>query len=177
MEISGKNIIIRKYRDEDAPQFFAAAIESIDHMIEFMPWCHAEYSIGDSRLWVKSRNELWESGQEYSFIICSKETGSFLGGIDINQINFDHKIGNIGYWVRKSALKQGVATEAVSLISMFGFESLKLNRLEIVTLPNNLASIKLAEKCGANFDGVLRKRLVVHGEAKDACMYSMVSRA
>lgn len=177
MKYEGSKIGIRTFNDNDVVNFYEAATESILHMKEFMPWCHPEYSMKESEAWVTSRAQSWANAEEYSFICYSLETNTLLGGVAINQINQCHKIGNIGYWVRKSALNQGVATEAVSLVSSFGFNTLGLNRLEIVTLPNNIVSRKVAEKSGAKLDGILSKRLLVFGEALDACMYSIVRRA
>ncbi len=177
MKIEGRNIGIRTFGNNDVVPFYEAATESIVHMKEFMPWCHPEYSMEESEEWVTSRAQSWANADEYSFICYSLENNMVLGGVAINQINQCHKIGNIGYWVRKSALNQGVATEAVSLVSGFGFDTLGLNRLEIVTLPNNVASRKVAEKSGAKLEGVLRNRLYVYGEALDACMYSIIKGA
>ncbi len=177
MQLEGRKIGIRTFNNNDAVPFYEAASESIVHMKEFMPWCHPEYSMQESEELVTSRSQSWANAEEYSFICYSLETNKLLGGVAINQINQCHKIGNIGYWVRKSALNQGVATEAVSLVSSFGFNTLELNRLEIVTLPNNIASRKVAEKSGAKFEGVLSKRLLVYGEALDACMYSIIKHA
>lgn len=174
MEIRGNKIGIRKFCIEDTLPFYEAVRESTEHMQQFMPWCHQNYSIRESEAWVESRNESWANEEDYSFIVYSVVGNELLGGVDINQINSNHMIGNIGYWVRKKALNQGVATTAVSLISEFGFNSLQLNRLEIVMVPNNGASRKVAEKSGAKFEGILQKRLVVFGEALDACLYSMV---
>ncbi|MBL1277922.1 MAG: GNAT family N-acetyltransferase [Ectothiorhodospiraceae bacterium] len=177
MKIEGNKIGIRKFQTDDIAPFHMAVKESVEHLHEFMPWCHPEYSIQESKLWVESRGPAWDSGQDYSFIVYSTKDHELLGGVDINQINSSHKVGNIGYWVRKKSLRLGVATEAVSLISGFGFGSLELNRLEIVMLPNNVASRKVAEKSGAKYEGVLQKRLLVRGEALDACMYSLVKHA
>jgi RimJ/RimL family protein N-acetyltransferase len=177
MKIEGNKIGIRTFCNNDVVHFYEAATESIIHMREFMPWCHPEYSMKESEEWVTSRAQSWANAEEYSFICYSLDNHKLLGGVAINQINQCHKIGNIGYWVRGSALNQGVATEAVSLVSCFGFDTLGLNRLEIVTLPNNMASRKVAEKSGAKLDGILSNRLLVYGEALDACMYSIVKSA
>ena len=174
MEILGKNIGIRIFRNDDVISFFEAATESNEHMQEFMPWCHKKYSVDESEAWVTSRCSAWDNKEEYSFVIFSRSDGELLGGVGINEINSMHKIGNIGYWVRKNALNSGVATEAVSLVSKYGFSTSEFNRLEIVMLPNNVASRKVAEKVGAKYEGILQKRLVVYGKSLDACLYSLV---
>ncbi len=121
MKIVGKNIGIRPFQDNDVNLFHEAAIESTEHMKEFMPWCHSEYSIQESKEWVISQTKAFKEGKEYSFIIYSLGNQKLLGSVAINHINDIHKIGNIGYWIRKSALNKGVATEAVSLACSFGF--------------------------------------------------------
>jgi RimJ/RimL family protein N-acetyltransferase len=177
MRIEGKKIGIRTFQKDDTKPFFQAAVESIDHMHEFMPWCHLSYSIEESEDWVQSRSSAWSEGEEFSFVIYELGNNEILGGIGINQINRIHQIGNLGYWVRKKALRKGVATEAVLLLTAYGFEQLGLTRIEIVTLPENTASNKVAEKVGARFEGVLQNRLVVHGVPREACMYSLVKNA
>ncbi len=175
MVVNGSNISIRTFCETDVVPFYDAAIESVEHMHEFMPWCHPDYSIEESESWVTSRKKAWDCGDEYSFVIESANKSELLGGVAINQINKIHKIGNIGYWVRKKALNNGYASEAVSLIMRFGFKTLKLNRLEIVTLPNNTASNKVANRVGAKYEGILHSRLIVHGKPLDACIYSLVN--
>lgn len=176
MNIEGDNIGIRLFRDEDTIPFYDAITESITHLQEFMPWCHAEFSLADSKAWVESRDKSWADGEEYSFIIYALKTKAILGSVAINQINTSHQFGNIGYWVRKGALKRNVATEAVLLLINFGFNELNLRRLEIVMLENNQASRRVAEKVGAKYEGIMQGRLLVRDKALDACMYSVIKK-
>jgi RimJ/RimL family protein N-acetyltransferase len=57
----------------------------------------------------------------------------------------------------------------------FGFRQLGLQRIEIVVATGNHASQRVAEKAGALREGVLRKRLLIHGAAHDAVLYSLVA--
>lgn len=84
-------------------------------------------------------------------------------------------MGNLGYWVRTSRTRSGVASAATRLIARFGFLSLGLQRLEIVVAVGNQASERVAEKAGATREGVLRKRLLIHGQPHDAVLYSLVA--
>ena len=56
------------------------------------------------------------------------------------------------------------------LLSRFGFDELKLNRIEIVVSTENKPSLRVTEKAGAKQEGVLRKRLVVRDRVYDAVM-------
>jgi len=63
---------------------------------------------------------------------------------------------------------------AAALVAAFGFERLKLARIEIVTTPDNLASQRVAAALGAVYEGAARNRIMVHGQAADALMYSLL---
>lgn len=60
----------------------------------------------------------------------------------------------MGYWVRTSQTRRGIATAAVRLIARFGFEDLGLRRLELLIATDNFASRRVAEKVGARLEGI-----------------------
>ncbi|CAG0936341.1 diamine N-acetyltransferase [Thermoflexales bacterium] len=164
---------LRPYQADDVVPLYEAASESIDDIYPWMPWCHPGYSLEDSRSWILSRLDAW--GQpDYDFVIAEQATGRFLGAVGINQLNQVHDFANLGYWVRSSATGHGIAVAAVRLCARFGFEELKLHRLEIVVDVDNRRSQRVAEKAGATREGVARHRCK-HGSAwRDAVMFSLL---
>jgi ribosomal-protein-serine acetyltransferase len=164
---------LREYRPGDAEELYRAARESVAEVFPWLPWCHAEYAMADAVEWTEAQARRGAEGTEYSFAIVSPE-GRYLGGCGINQINRLHRFGNLGYWVRSSATGRGVATSAVRQLADFAFRTTDLVRLEIVCAVGNERSQRVAERAGAVREGVLRRRLVLHGEAVDAVMYSLV---
>jgi RimJ/RimL family protein N-acetyltransferase len=101
--------------------------------------------------------------------------GSLVGGCGLNQIEWQNRRANLGYWVRRSALGKGYACQATQLLVDLGLGDLGLNRVEIVVAVENRASQKVAEKAGAHREGVARKRLLLHGVAHDAVVYSFTA--
>ena len=81
---------------------------------------------------------------------------------------------NLGYWVRSGATGQGIAPRAALLTRDWAFEHTALVRIEVVIAVGNHRSIRVAEKSGAFREGVLRKRLLLHGVHEDAVMFSFV---
>ena len=167
---------IRAYEPEDAQALWEAARESVRDVFPWLPWCHPEYSMAEAVEWIRSRAPLAAEGREYTFAIVGTD-GRFLGGCGVNQINRLHRFGNLGYWVRTSATGHGVATEAVRQVAEFAFRTADLVRLEIVCAVGNDASQRVAERAGAVREGILRHRLLVHGQPVDAVMYSLVRGA
>jgi ribosomal-protein-serine acetyltransferase len=164
---------IRAYEPEDAQALWEAVHESVAEVGQWLPWCHPQYSMAEADEWIRSRAPLAAEGREYTFAIVGTD-GRFLGGCGLNQINRIHKFGNLGYWVRTSATRRGVATEAVRQLADFAFANTDLVRLEIVCAVGNDANQRVAERAGAAREGVLRHRLLLHGRSVDAVMYSLV---
>ena len=165
---------IRRYRAEDIPLLYQAARESISEVYPWLPWCHPDYSIEESSSWVLSLDEAWTGDRMYNFLIFDVESGTFVGGVGLNQINREYQFANLGYWVRTSCTGRGAATTATLLAARFGFEELGLERIEIVVAVGNKSSQRVAEKAGATREGVLRRRLKLDGASHDAVMYSLI---
>lgn len=166
---------IRPFQPSDVDLLFAAARESLNELSPWMPWCHPDYSIEDSKSWVMSRGTAWEKGEEYSFMIFEIKSGAFLGGVGLHHIDKLDRCANLGYWVRTCRAGQGIAPAAVRFIAQFGFQQLNLNRLEIIIDVGNKPSQRVAEKVGAQREGILRKRIWLADAAHDALMYSLVA--
>jgi RimJ/RimL family protein N-acetyltransferase len=124
VELSKDGILLRPYRLTDVNAVFEAARESIPEMYPWMTWCHPDYKIAESGAWIESCSELWKNGESYNFAIMDTVTHAFLGGCGLNAISSAHKFANLGYWVRTSRTKQGVATRATLSLADFSFENL-----------------------------------------------------
>jgi RimJ/RimL family protein N-acetyltransferase len=167
---------LRPYEPGDADSLWEAARESVPEVFPWLAWCHAEYSSAEAVDWIRSRAPLAAEGREYTFAIVGPD-GRYLGGCGVNQINRLHRFGNLGYWVRSSATGRGVATAAARQVAEFAFRHTDLVRLEIVCAVRNERSQHVAERAGASREGILRHRLLLHGEPVDAVMYSLVRDA
>lgn len=165
-------IYIRPYRAGDAEPLFAAVDESRAILSDWLPWCHEGYSIEDSRQWVEAQLTAFPAGAMYSFVICDER--GFLGGCGLNRIEKADRFANLGYWVRSSAQRRGVASEAVRQLARWAFSHTDLERLEVLVSSENRASQRVAEKSGAVKEGLLRKRIVLKGRSHDCIVYSIV---
>jgi RimJ/RimL family protein N-acetyltransferase len=174
-ELTDGQLVVRFYREDDAPRLFEAVRESIPEVSPWLGWCHENYSIEESRDFVQSRAAKSQGDEWYSFAVFDQSNGErFVGGVGLNFINRVHQFGNLGYWVRTSATGRGVASRASRLVARFAFAELGLHRIEILAAVPNIASQRVAEKIGAVREGVLRKRLLIRGESQDAVMFSLV---
>lgn len=166
-------IRIRRYTIDDVDELHPAARESIELVGEWLPWLDEGYMRDDSRAWLEASRHAWEDGARFAFAVEEVSSGRYLGGVGLNQINWAHRLANLGYWVRSSAMGRGVAPRAASLIARLGLEDLELTRIEVVCAAGNARSLRVAEKVGARREGVLHNRLVIRDVAHDAVMFSI----
>lgn len=167
-------ILIRQFKESDAKEFHAAVLESVEHLSEWLPWCTPDYSVPDATDWANSAAQTWKDGTDYRFLIEDAKTGRLLGSVGINQVVSQHKRGNLGYWVRKSAINQGICTQAARQAVSFAFEELGFQRIEIHVLTNNNSSNAVAAKIGGVYEGTFRNKLVYNDKALPAKCYSII---
>lgn len=169
-------LVLRKLEAPLAPQLLEAAVSSRSPAFtQFAFWCHPTYALADSERFIAQSAADWEQGVAFQFAILDAVTGEFCGGIGLNQPNRAHGLYNLGYWVRVSRQRQGIATRATRQLAATAFADLPaVQRLELLTMPDNLASQRTALAAGATYEGLLRQRLRVGAASHDALLFSLV---
>jgi RimJ/RimL family protein N-acetyltransferase len=167
------DVAIRPFREEDVAGLFESVRESIDDLSPWMPWCHSEYAISEAREWIGKQIAAFEARDEFHFAIITGE-GQLAGVCGLNGINRENRLANLGYWVRSSQSRRGIATRAARLLADWAFQNTELNRLEILVAIRNHSSLRVAAKAGAVWECVLPGRLQHRGEMHDAVLFSIV---
>jgi [ribosomal protein S5]-alanine N-acetyltransferase len=62
---------------------------------------------------------------------------------------------------------QGYMTQAVTAVSQYAFQTLRLHRIEANVMPRNRASRRVLEKCGFREEGVSKQYLKINGVWED----------
>jgi RimJ/RimL family protein N-acetyltransferase len=170
VELRGERILLRPWRVEDAPALERACQDpEIAHWIPFVP---VPYTRADAEEYLCGCIESGEG--RHPFAIVDPESDELLGSIDMG-VNAHQYRGHIGYWVVASVRGRGICTAALGLVSRWALESLGLQRLELITDPDNLASQRVAEKVGYEREGVLRAHLRhPDGRIRDSVMFSLL---
>ena len=169
-----EGLLLRSYDDADLPAVLAAGRESVETVGRWMPWCHAAYAESEVRDWFENCRAGLAAGTAHEFGVFSQADGAFLGAAGLNLINQQNRYCNLGYWVRQSAQRQGVAVRSVLALLPYAFKTLGMQRVEIVVAQGNLASEGVARKAGAQFEWMARNRLYLHGQSVPASIFSLV---
>lgn len=166
---------LRPYRPADAPALHASLHESMKSIGRWQSWCTPSYSLDDARWFIAKTRLAWQGvGDECALAIADRASDEVVGSVALNHWQPDVGMANLGYWVRQSRQEQGLATAAVRLLARHALRATDLVRLELVIAKDNHASRRVAERAGAQFEGVARHRLMLRGEPVDAAIYSLI---
>jgi RimJ/RimL family protein N-acetyltransferase len=70
--------------------------------------------------------------------------------------------------------RQGIMTEALSLCADYLFQSTKIHRIQLIIAEGNIASERVAQKCGFTYEGMARQAMFARGRHCDMKIYSLL---
>lgn len=122
--------------------------------------------------WI-AENKLSEI-KNYTFAIETKTDTKFIGLFGLKLGNEKYKRGEVWYKIHFDYWKKGFATESLKAVINFGFENLKLYRIEAGCAVENIDSIRVLEKAGMTREGRLRQVLPLKSGWSDNFEYSII---
>ena len=157
--IETERLVIRCYEPHDASILKEAIDSSLEHLRPWMPWAHQEPQTLEEKTELLRRFRAdFDSGENFTCGIFGADETDVLGGTGLHP-----RVGpgglEIGYWIRASATRQGIASEASAALTRAGFEVCGADRIEIRIEPSNRASFGIPRKLGFAEEATLRRRL------------------
>ena len=172
MELRDGDLVLRPWVEDDVPALVAACNDP--EIARWIPVIPSPYTEEDARAFIggESRAVPEYTVPEHSFAMTVDGVLAGAIGMSINSMNHG---GRIGYWVVASLRGEGVCTRALRLLSRYALEELDLQRLDLITDPDNVASQRVAEKVGFRREGVLRGHLRhPDGRIRDSVIFSLL---
>ena len=109
-------------------------------------------------------------------LICRKTDGAIVGMVNLGQIYHGPFCSCFaGYWVGEAFTRKGYTSEGVGLVLGRAFGELKLHRVEANIIPDNLASIALANRVGFRKEGYSPRYLKIAGTWQDHIRFAMTA--
>jgi len=166
VELRDRDLTLRPWTEDDVPALVAACNDpEIGHWIPLIP---SPYTEEDAIAFV--RGEIRPEQRSLAITLAGVVVGAI--GLGVNSVNYR---GRIGYWVAAPVRGRGVCTRALRLLSRWALDELELQRLDLITDPDNVASQRVAEKVGFQREGILRAHLRhPDGRIRDSVMFSLL---
>lgn len=105
-----------------------------------------------------------------------KDSRRLVGTVGLDAWVPKQRRAEIGYEIHPEFWNKGFATEAVSKIISFGFDSLELIRIGAIVFLENEPSNKLLQKVGFQKEGILRDYIYQDGVSNDTYVYSIIKK-
>ena len=167
--LNGRHVVLRPVRESDLDALYAAHTD-ITNRGRFFP------------LGVMSesgfRREFAEKGfwqREEGMLLLRTPDDELAGHIEFFK--------PVGYWDAFELSYQlyderyagkGYTTEAVQMLVDYLFATKKQGRIQLVIVPDNAASRRIAEKCGFLLEGTVRGAFFNEGRNRDVLLYGLL---
>ena len=172
-ELAAHRVSLRMLRDEDVPALYEIFGDA--EAMKYWSW-PAFTDVSQARRLLEDIRAHAAAGTLLQWGIARKGDDAVIGTATLFQIDREHRRGEIGFALARTAWGKGFASEAVSRLIRYAFEELDLYRLEADPDPQNAASIALLEKQGFKYEGLLRERYFMNGRPMDAAYYGLLRR-
>lgn len=171
-KIRTERMILRKfeYTDDNTMLKHWISDEKVQHL-----YCEPVYT---SKQEVKELLDKFIGGYAndnyYRWAIVLKETNECIGQIAFFLVDSKNKFAEIEYCIGREFHRKGLMTEAVKKVIEFGFDEMKLHKVQICHMPSNIQSKGVIEKCSFVYEGALRDYFYLDGKYEDRLYYSIL---
>src|SRR4051794_89051 len=120
--IHTQRLVIRCWDPADAFMLQAAVHESLDHLLPWMPWASSEpedIQVKIERL--RTFRGKFDLNQGLIYGIFNEDQTRVLGGTGLHT-RLESDAREIGYWIHKDFINQGLATEISAALTKVAFE-------------------------------------------------------
>ncbi len=139
-------VALRRFTLEDIPDVTRACQDpEIPRWTAGIPQPYEEHHAQE---WIARHDTMWAEGTRAPFAFCWATDGELLGAMTVGDIDLDRRSGAAGYWAAPWARNRGATTRALRLACRWAFDALDLEIVDLMTIPGNQASERVAEKAG-----------------------------
>ncbi len=174
-ELRGERVLVRPYRESDAPDLYEAIVESREHLRPWLPFADQHQTVDESRDVIVRGMATWLLREDMMVGLWDALTGRYVGSSGLHPRDWDAGVFEIGYWIRQSVEGRGYVTEAVRLQTDFAFAQLGANRVFIRCDARNTRSAAVPRRLGFAQEALLRNDMRdLTGALRDTLVFALI---
>lgn len=117
-----------------------------------------------SQIYVEKRVNAFQNKELFVFTLKQSETRKLAGLIIIKKVDWDIKQGELAYAIDYNFSGRGLMSKAIDKLSTYAFETLGLERLQIITHKDNIPSVNVANNNSYAWQKTLKNEFKPTGE-------------
>lgn len=158
-------LMLRPLGPRDAEELTAAVADSLPELRRFMPWAHQPNTLDGQLARLKVVAADYAAGRALGMGLFDARSGAFLVSISLEpRVSHNPRGWEIGYWTRSAHAGRGLCSLAVRMMTLYAFDLLGADRVQILTSRANAASARVAEKCGYRLEAELENVVAAPSE-------------
>lgn len=167
---------IRLLTDQDAATYFSLVDKNRKRLEDFFSGTVAKTkTIADTKIFLSELMQRSDAKTFYPYGIIDMRTNLIIGYMHVMNLDWNIPKAEIGFFIDTHFAGKGIITKAVSILMDYYFNTLGFNKLFLRTHKTNTAARALAEKCGFEIEGTLRKDYkTTNGELVDLIYYGKI---
>jgi RimJ/RimL family protein N-acetyltransferase len=151
------NYFIRPLSAADEQNYFSLVDTNRNRLEDFFAGTVAKNkSIEQTKQFIKDVTEKAEQRIYFPFVIVDTSTKKLAGFVDIKNIDWNIPKAELGCFIDKDYEGKGIGAKALTAITAYCFDELRLHKLLLRTHETNTGSRKIAERNGFQLEGVIR---------------------
>lgn len=170
--IRTERLVLREFVESDADQVHEYG--SDPEVVRFLPWGPNTPDVTKAFIQRCLDSQNAEDRKSYDLAAVVEDENRIIGGIGIRKINSHGDTATFGYVYNRHYWGKGYATEAARAIIRFGFDTLKVHRIEAICDIENTGSFRVMEKSGMRREGLQRGALRLGDQLRDSYMYGIL---
>lgn len=162
---------IREWQIEDAENLALVLNNKkiLDNLRDGLPY---PYTVEDAKEFITS---MLSANKDETYAFAITEDDKAIGSIGVFRCNNIHfRSAEMGYYIAESYWGKGIGTSAVEQTCKYIFENTDILRIFAEPFACNMASCRILEKAGFQYEGILRKNAVKNGVILDMKMYALI---
>lgn len=166
----GSRIMLREYQESDLDKIvtWVGNPETVQYLSDIFLY---PQSAKQSRKFLDHAM----SGDWTGFVIAHRTTAEYIGQIDFVSLDLKNGCGELGMVIGEGRSRgQGFGREALELLLRFGFDEVRLNRIQLSVWAGNAAARRAYEAVGFVQEGIRRQRWYRRGSYHDEVCYAML---
>lgn len=168
-----ERLILRQLTLDDTQDLFEYF--SLEEVMEYYD-LEAFKSIEDAQRIIQHFNSEFEKGKGFRWALQLKSNGKVIGTCGYHNWYREHSRAEIGYELNPLFWRQAYMKEAILPILTYGFESMRLHRVDAFIDPANISSEKLLTSVNFQEEGTLRDYFFEKGKFVDAKIFGLINK-
>jgi RimJ/RimL family protein N-acetyltransferase len=148
-EIRANGVLLRPWQASDRPAVVAAYADPA-----IQRWHCRSMTDDEAGDWIAAWPGRWcsETGAGWAVL----DAGDVAGQISLRRVALVEGLAEVSYWVLPGARGRRIAPRALSAMTAWSFETLRLHRVELCHSTANVASCRVAQYAGFAAEGTKR---------------------